>query len=143
MQLTRYTDYSLRVLMYLAARPDRRARIEEISNAYGISRGHVMKAVRGLSNHGFVESARGRNGGLRLARPASQIGLGAVVRRCEENLSLVECFGNKGGCVVESICGLQGALNQALDAFFAVLDDYTLADLMTHPRKMAQLLQIA
>ena len=76
MQLTQFTDYSLRVLMYLAVRPERLGRIEEISESYGISRGHVMKVVRGLSQHGFIESLRGRGGGIRLARDASAIGLG-------------------------------------------------------------------
>lgn len=143
MQLTRFTDYGLRVLIYLAARPDRLARIEEIADAYGISRGHVMKVVRRLVGHGYVESLRGRGGGVRLARPASEIGLGDVVRKTEENLALVECLGDHGSCVIESACGLQHALARALEAFLSTLDGYTLEDLIKKPRKLARLLQIA
>ncbi|MEM7408823.1 MAG: Rrf2 family transcriptional regulator [Myxococcota bacterium] len=145
MQLTRYTDYSLRVLMYLAAMPGELTRIEDISDAYGISRGHVMKVVRGLANEGYVESLRGRGGGVKLARSADDISLGEVVRATEENLALVECFGpgSSGHCVIEPACGLQGALSAALDAFLATLDAYTLGDLMTKRRAMTRLLEIA
>ena len=142
MQLTRLTDYSLRVLMYLAARPDRQGQIEEIATAYNISRGHLMKVVRELAHNGFVDTARGRNGGLQLARPASEIGLGDVVRKTEHNLALVECFGHDPACVIEPACGLHGVLATALEEFFVVLDQYVLSDLVSRPRRMAQLLQI-
>ena len=143
MQLTRFSDYSLRILMFLAARPDRLARIEEIAETYEISRGHVMKAARALSGYGFVESVRGRGGGIRLARPPAEIALGDVVRRTEENLAIVECFSEEGDCVIDSACGLKIALARALEAFLEVLDEYTLDDLVRHPRKMSKLLQIA
>jgi Rrf2 family nitric oxide-sensitive transcriptional repressor len=144
MQLTRFTDYSLRVLMYLAVRPERLGQIEEISKSYGISRGHVMKVVRGLSRHGFIDSVRGRGGGIRLARPTSEIGLGEVVRATEENLGLVECLSIDGGsCVVQPACGLQTALGMALEAFFVVLDDFTIEDLVKRRGALTRLLEIA
>jgi Rrf2 family nitric oxide-sensitive transcriptional repressor len=142
MQLTRFTDYSLRVLMFLVVRPGTLARIDEIAETYDISRGHVMKVVRALSQHGYVESVRGRSGGIRLSRPACEIRLGEVVRKTEANLAIVECFGADGICRIESACGLQAALTSALDAFLAVLDEYTLDDLVERPRVMARLLQI-
>ncbi len=144
MQLTQFTDYSLRVLMYLAVRPERLGRIEEISESYGISRGHVMKVVRGLSQHGFIDSLRGRGGGIRLAREASDIGLGEVVRATEENLALVECLSADGGnCAVQPACKLQFALAAALEAFFVVLDDYTIEDLVKRRGALIRLLEIA
>jgi Rrf2 family nitric oxide-sensitive transcriptional repressor len=142
MQLTRYTDYSLRVLMYLAARPGRLAHIDEIADAYGVSRGHLMKVVRDLATREFVESSRGRGGGVRLTRPPSEIVLGDVVRATEENLTIVECFGSNNKCVIAPACGLKHTLALALEAFFAVLDDYTLADLTTKRHKLAGLLNI-
>ena len=142
MQLTRFTDYSLRVLMYLAARPTRLARIQEIAEAYDISRGHVMKVVHGLGEHGFVRASRGRTGGIRLARPASDIQVGDVVRKTEENLALVPCFADRHACVIEPACGLHRALDMALDAFLGTLDEVTLDDLVRQPRRMARLLQI-
>ena len=143
MQLTHFTDYSLRVLMYLAVRPGRVGRIEEIAETYDISRGHVMKVVRRLGAFGFVTTIRGRGGGLRLARAAAEIGIGEVVRQTEENLALVECFRSEGSCVIDPACGLQGAFEEALEAFLASLDRYTLEDLIRQPRKMAKLLEIA
>ena len=144
MQLTRFTDYSLRVLMYLAVEPERSARIEDVSQSYGISHGHVMKVVRGLSHHGFIETVRGRGGGIKLARPTDEIRLGDVVRATEENLALVECLSSDGGrCVVQPACGLQGALTKALDAFLEVLDDYSLEDLVRRRTSLGRLLHIA
>ena len=144
MQLTRFTDYSLRVLMYLAVRPERIGRIEEISESYGISRGHVMKVVRGLSQKGFVDTLRGRGGGIRLAREATAIGLGEVVRAMEENVALVECLSAEGGeCIVQPACGLTHALSRALEAFFAILDEYTLDDLVKQRGELVRLLEIA
>ena len=144
MQLTRFTDYSLRVLMYLAARPERLGNIDEIAESYGISKGHVMKVVRGLSQHGFIDTVRGRGGGIRLAHAASDIGLGEVIRATEENLGLVECLSEDGGdCVVQPACGLQSALAGALEAFFAALDEFTLEDLVRKRAGFIRLLDIA
>ena len=143
MQLTRYSDYSLRVLMYLAARTESLATIEEIATAYDISQGHVMKVIRGLVAEGFVESLRGRGGGVRLALPPEEIVLGDVVRATEENLALVECFSESSRCRIERACGLQGVLGEALDAFLGVLDDYTLADILGNRSRLSKLLQIA
>jgi Rrf2 family nitric oxide-sensitive transcriptional repressor len=135
MQLTRYSDFSLRVLIYLAVETERLATIEEIARAYGISKAHLMKVVHQLGLCGFVETVRGRGGGLRLARPAQEIPLGAVVRATEGNLSLVECFDPaRSECAIEPACGLRPVLREALDAFLAVLDRYTLADLVARRR---------
>src|SRR5512144_2872625 len=103
MQLTRYSDYSLRVLMYLAVRPDHLATIEEISDAYGISRAHLMKVVHQLGRAGLLETVRGRGGGMRLAQAPERISIGGVVRRTEDKLALVECFEPKTSeCRIES-----------------------------------------
>lgn len=143
MQLTRFTDYSLRMLIFLALEPERMGRIEEISESYGISKAHLMKVARELGREGFVEPVRGRGGGLLLAVPAEEIRIGDVVRRCEENLALVECFAEDGACTIDTACSLRRVLNEALEAFLAVLDDYTLADLLKKRRKLSRLLQIA
>jgi Rrf2 family nitric oxide-sensitive transcriptional repressor len=125
MRLTRYTDYAMRVLIHLAAHPERLCSIAEISRAYSISQNHLMKVVNDLVRQGFVASSRGRSGGIKLGRPAEEINVGAVVRHTEEGFDLVDC----GACVIAPACGLNGVLNQALGAFMGVLDGYTLADL--------------
>ena len=126
MKLTRYTDYALRVLMHLAARPERLSSIGEIARGYGISQNHLMKVVHDLRKAGFLDAVRGRSGGIRLARPASEINIGAVVRHTEEDFDLVEC----GACIIAPACGLTGVLGEALSAFMQTLDGYTLADIV-------------
>lgn len=136
MQLTRYSDYSLRVLIYLALHPERLVTIEEIARRYAISKAHLMKVVHQLGVRGYVETLRGRGGGLRLARSADRIVVGEVVRATEGDLELVDCFDPvTQRCVIQHACGLRPALAEALGAFFAVLDRYTLADLVTRRRK--------
>jgi Rrf2 family nitric oxide-sensitive transcriptional repressor len=126
MRLTAYTDYALRVLLYLGARPERLASIGEISRAYGISQNHLMKVVNDLARAGYVASVRGRSGGIRLGRAPEAINVGEVVRHTEDGFDLVDC----GACVIAPVCGLTGVLSDAVRAFLAVLDSYTLADLM-------------
>jgi Rrf2 family nitric oxide-sensitive transcriptional repressor len=126
MRLTRYTDYSLRVLMHLAARPEQLASIGEIAKAYGISHNHLMKVVHDLRKAGYVASVRGRSGGMRLARPAAEINIGEVVRHTEEGFDLADC----GSCIIAPACALTSVLNEALDAFMTVLDRHSLADLV-------------
>ena len=130
MRLTFHTDYSLRLLMLLALEPDRLHTIEQAARRYGVSRNHMMKVAQTLIQAGFVEAVRGRSGGLRLARPAAEINVGAVVRATEEGFALVECFdGARNMCVISPECGLRGLLQRALQAFLAVLDGKSLADL--------------
>jgi Rrf2 family nitric oxide-sensitive transcriptional repressor len=126
MRLTRYTDYALRVLMHLAIKPDRLSSIGEMARAYRISQNHLMKVVHDLRKNGFVEAVRGRRGGIRLARPPAAINVGDVIRHTEEELQLLDC----GSCAIASACGLSGAVAEAMRAFMAVLDGYTLADLV-------------
>lgn len=136
MKLTRYSDYSLRVLMCLAVHPDRRVTIDEISTVYGISKAHLMKIAHELGQAGYLETVRGRGGGLRLAQPPDAIGIGDVVRFTEGKMDLVECFDpESSACRIESVCLLHGVLQDALDAFLATLDEYTLADLVARRRK--------
>ncbi len=125
MRLTRYTDYALRVLMYLAAQPDQFCAISKISADYGISHNHLTKVVHDLGRLGFVQSLRGRNGGIQLARPASEITVGAVVRMTEDNFKLADCE----TCVIAPGCGLNPVLEEAANAFLAVIDRYTLSEL--------------
>jgi len=126
MKLTRYTDYALRVLLYLGARPERLCAISEMSRAYGISQNHLMKVVHDLGKAGFVTSTRGRLGGIRLARPPAGIIVGSVIRHTEDSFDLADC----GGCIIAPACGLTGVLGEALAAFMAVLDSYTLEDML-------------
>jgi Rrf2 family nitric oxide-sensitive transcriptional repressor len=128
--LTLYSDYALRVLMYLGLRGDELASIREIAEAYRISENHLTKVVHGLSRSGFVHTLRGRGGGLRLAMPPKQILVGAVVRTTEEDMALVACFADSHSCAIAGPCRLQSLLNEALAAFLAVLDRATLEDLL-------------
>ena len=142
MRLTAFTDYSLRTLMYLALRPERQVTINDISEAYGISNNHLMKVVHQLALSGDVATMRGQRGGLRLGRPAAQINVGAVVRRTEPDLHLAACFAEAGCCAIQAECVLTTALTEALAAFLAVLDRYTLADLVARPAGLCGLLGI-
>lgn len=143
MRLTTFSDYALRVLMYLGTKGGELATIGDIAGAYGISANHLMKVVHRLAQGGYVETVRGKGGGMRLARPPEAIRLGALLRETEEK-RLVECFDRASpGCRVESACLLRGMLSEALEAFFAVLDRHTLADLLAPRRKLAKLLVIA
>lgn len=142
MQLKTYSDYSLRVLMYLAVHRKKLATIEEIADAYSISRAHLMKVVHQLGLAGYLETVRGRGGGLRLARAPEQIRVGDVVRYTEGQVVLVECFDPKESlCRIEPACGLRLALKEALESFFRTLDGYTLADLVgSRQKRLARLL---
>ena len=127
MQLTRFTDYGLRTLIYLALRPDYMASIAEISGAYRISENHMVKVVHHLGQAGLIETIRGRNGGIRLGRPAADIGLGDVVRATEPSLALVACQAGQP-CAIGGVCRLQDIMDETQKAMLAVLDRYTLAD---------------
>ena len=136
MRLTRYTDYSLRVLIHLALHDDRLCSIGEISHTYEISHNHLMKVVTALAHDGFVDTVRGRGGGMRLARPAEQIGVGEVVRRTEEGFELAEC----SGCSLSPACGLTGVLAKGVQAMLDVFDTYTIADLLTDKATMRRMI---
>ncbi|HSU04263.1 MAG TPA: Rrf2 family transcriptional regulator [Acetobacteraceae bacterium] len=144
MRLTLYTDYSLRLLMYLAVRPDDTlVTINEVAEAYGIAQTHLAKVAHQLSLAGLVKTVRGKHGGLRLGRPAAAIGLGDVVRRCEPDTALVPCFEPVcGPCAIVPACGLRAALHRARQAFLEVLDGYTLADLVGRRSQLQKLLSI-
>lgn len=134
MRLTQYTDYALRVLIYCGLSGAARVTIREIGEAYGISTNHLTKIVHELGRLGYLETARGRGGGLRLAVPPEEIRLGRLVATLEHDLSLVECFaGGVCDCRIAGTCRLQGMLGEALDAFLATLDRWTLADLLEAP----------
>jgi Rrf2 family transcriptional regulator, nitric oxide-sensitive transcriptional repressor len=145
MQLTLHADYSLRVLLYLAGEHDRLVTTHEISQAYGISRTHLVRVVQTLHNHGFVKVSAGRTGGVALARDPALINLGDVVRKAEPGFRIVECFDPQANtCPIVPVCSLRGVLSKALESFFAVLDGYTLADLARVPKgkTLANYLQI-
>lgn len=144
MRLTVYTDYSLRVLMYLALKGDGLATIEEIAKSYGISKNHLMKVAHQLGVAGYVETVRGRHGGLRLAKPAKAIGLGEVIRHTEPDMAIVMCFEPvNADCALMPFCVLHNALKRALNAFIEVLDDYTLSDLVKPGTALKAMLDIA
>ena len=127
MRLTMFTDYGMRSLIFLALRPDGLSSIAEIARAYAISENHVVKVVHALGRAGFVETIRGRNGGLRLARSASDIRLGEIVRAMEPGLALVACQDGEP-CAISGVCRLEHILDEAVGALLAVLDRHTLAD---------------
>ena len=141
MKLTRFTDYSLRVLMYLAAVPGRRATIAEVAVAFGVSQNHLTKVVHFLGQQGWLANVRGKGGGLGLALPPEQIVIGHVVRATEGAAMPAECFGDEPErCAIERICRLRGVLEEAVQAFHAVLDGYTLADLAHNRASLAKVL---
>ena len=143
MRLTIYTDYSLRLLMYLALRDGSLATIAEIAESYGISKNHLMKVAHQLGVAGYVATVRGRSGGLRLAKPAEAIGLGQVIRHTEPDMALVPCFKPvNAACAIQQCCVLQSALEKACRAFVEVLDRYTLGDLVRPRAPLRALLSI-
>lgn len=142
MRLTLWTDYALRTLMYVGVNDDRLATIAEISAAFGVSRAHLMKVVNKLARRGYLETFRGRNGGIKLGRTPAEIGIGAVVRDTEEELAVMECLSDRDFCPLDGCCVLKRALGEASLAFLATLDRYTLADLMEPRQALSRLLQI-
>lgn len=140
MQLTKFSDYALRVLMYAHAAGDRRVTIEEMAASYSISRAHLMKVVNALARAGYLTAVRGRSGGLTLARPAETIRLGEVIRSTEPDFALVECFATGNRCVITGCCRLPGVLSEALAAFLETLDQHTLADIALKPRDFRKVL---
>ncbi|WP_025025902.1 RrF2 family transcriptional regulator [Caldalkalibacillus mannanilyticus] len=145
MRLTLYTDYSLRVLIYLAAQESNRlVSIQEIAESYSISKNHLMKVIYGLGKLGYIETIRGRQGGIRLALKPMDISIGQVIRNTEEDFYLAECFdSDKNACIISSSCRLKHILYDALQAYFSVLDQYTLADVVINETKLRQLFQFS
>jgi Rrf2 family nitric oxide-sensitive transcriptional repressor len=143
MKLTAFTDYSLRVLIFLAADPDRRATIAEIATAFDVKENHLTKVVHFLGKQGWLCTVRGKGGGLGLARPADTISVGQVVRDTEGAAMPAECFAIDGGhCAISGSCRLKGVLAEAVEAFYATLDRYTLADLTRNQHTLIRLLDI-
>ncbi len=140
MRLTTYSDYALRLLMYLGTHRGEICTIQQIADAYGISKNHLMKIAHQLSIEGYLESLRGRGGGLRLAKAPNEIVVGAVVRATEEDFDLVECFNpDRNRCVVTKACRLRGVLSEALEAYLAVLDRYSPEDLISNESAFSKL----
>ena len=134
MQLTKFSDYALRVLMYVHGARERLVTIEEMATSYRISRAHLMKVVNSLTRSGYLTAVRGRSGGLKLARPADQIRLGEVLRETEPDFALVECFSTENHCVITGCCRLPRILDEAIGAFLATLNKYTLASIALKPK---------
>ncbi|RBW48671.1 RrF2 family transcriptional regulator [Marinobacter sp. F3R11] len=145
MHITRYTDYSLRVLIYLSAQRDGLATIQEIADSYDISRNHLMKVVHQLNKKGYIETVRGKKGGMRLQMAPEDINVGVLVRETEQDLSIVECHSANNTCKITSVCGLRPVFGEALQAFLSVLDKYTLQDVIKdqYQPQLLRLLQIA
>ena len=141
MHITRYTDYSLRVLIYLAVKRETLSTIREIADSYDISKNHLMKVVHQLNRKGYVETVRGKNGGLRLHMEPRDINIGVLVRETEQDLLLVECFSAANRCVISPVCGMKGMLAGALDAFLNALHQHALQDLLPEKTK-PQLLRL-
>ncbi len=141
MRLTRFSDNALRCLMYLGTFPRETTTVGEIASRMVMSEDHLLKVVKRLVQLGYVRSIRGRNGGLRLAKAPGEINLGAVVRATEANLAIVPCFDpDTSTCPIAPSCVLAGALDKALVGFFAVLERYTLADLIKPRKKLVVLM---
>lgn len=131
MQLTRHTDYAVRVLMYLGKHPEKLSSVAEIAEYYSISRNHLVKVVQGLIEHKFVVTTRGKHGGMKLAVPASKISIGNVVRKLENHFNVVECFEHKTGvCRIQDSCKLKCVVRRAVKLFLEELDQTTLEDVL-------------
>ncbi|MFD1029938.1 RrF2 family transcriptional regulator [Metaplanococcus flavidus] len=142
MRLTMYTDFSLRILIYLGSKePGTLSTVQEISSAYNVSKNHLMKVTFELGKAGFIRTVRGRNGGIQLADKPENINVGTVVRKMEDDFHLVECFDPEHNrCPITPVCGLRGVLGQALHAYLAVLDGYTLEDLLANRQGLREIL---
>ena len=142
MRLTRFTDNALRCLIVLGLEPDQCITVQTVAERMNMSYEHLVKIVQRLAELGYVETVRGRNGGVRLLRPAHEIFIGKLVRETEENLTLVECFDHVNNtCPIAPVCALSGVLDQALQAFLAVLEDKTLADALGPREQLVPLLR--
>jgi Rrf2 family transcriptional regulator, nitric oxide-sensitive transcriptional repressor len=140
MHLSLHTDYALRVLIHAGINDGRLSTIRDIADSFGISRNHLMKVVNDLARRGYLETMRGRNGGMRLLRQPRDINIGRVVRETEDELAVLGCLTGTGYCRIERVCVLRCAVRDAVEAFLAVLDRYTLADLIAPQRSLSRLL---
>ncbi|MDX1739213.1 MAG: Rrf2 family transcriptional regulator [Alphaproteobacteria bacterium] len=140
MKLTQFTDYAYRSLIYLAINPGQLVQIQDIADSYNLSKHHLTKVIQKLSYLGYVETVRGKGGGIRMAMPAEDINIGKVLRGMEGPVCVVECLGDSSQCVIEPGCVLKPVLARATEAFIHVLDDYTLADLTKRPAELGSLL---
>ena len=140
MQLTRYTDYALRVLIYLALQDkEQRSTINDIAENFSVSRNHLLKVVHHLGQLGYLDNTRGKGGGIRLGALPASIRIGDVVRKMESNLDLIDC--NSPPCPIRPHCLLKGSLHEACEAFLKVLDQYTLEDMILQPQQLRDLLR--
>ncbi len=142
MRLTTLTDYALRLLMYLAQRPERLCTIAEVAGSYGVSEAHMMKVTHQLGLAGWIETVRGKGGGMRLAHAPKDIGLGAVVRSMEPDFFMVECFSTGNACVLTGDCKLTGVIEAALLSFMASLDGKSLADILPNDPAAVQVIRV-
>ena len=141
MKLTAFTDYALRVLMYLAMQPGRRVRVADVASAFGVPENHLVKVVHFLGKSGWLRNVRGHGGGMELASPPESIRVGSVIRATEGDAQMAECFGDSDGdCAIAPNCRLCGVLGEAARAFYGVLDRYTLADLVYNRQQLARIL---
>ena len=142
MHLTQFSDYALRVVLYLGCYPEKLVSVDEISRAHGISKHHLVKVVQTLTDLGVVAAQRGRGGGMRLAKRPSEINVGWLIRRTEPHFHLVECFDPAANrCPIAPACGLKGALHRAQQAFLGVLNEYSLDQLLEGRSDLAPLLE--
>jgi Rrf2 family transcriptional regulator, nitric oxide-sensitive transcriptional repressor len=141
MRLTLHTDYALRALIHVAIGEGKLITINDIAQSFDISKQHLMKVVNDLSRRGYLNTVRGRHGGIRLAQRPRDINIGQVVRDTEE-LDVIGCLGQRGYCPIQRVCVLRGVLRDATEAFLAELDAYTLADLIEPRRQLSSLLQL-
>ena len=137
MQLTLHSDYSFRILIYLASQREELTTIDEISSAYDISRHHLAQIVHKLGELGFIETIRGKGGGIRLALLPEEVNLGEVLKKMEPNFNIVECFNKKENtCKIHSVCKLKSLLNEAMLSFLSIFENKTLADILLTPKKL-------
>lgn len=141
MRLTTFTDYTMRVLIYMGLHPDELTTVAELAKRYDISRNHLTKVIHHLGQHGYIETLRGKGGGIRLAAKPADINLGSLVRETEKNTALAECFSaNACHCKITPACRLTGILVEAQEAFYRVLEKYSVADLIKTPETLNKLL---
>jgi Rrf2 family nitric oxide-sensitive transcriptional repressor len=140
MRLTLHTDFALRVLIHVGLNDGRLSTIKHVADSFGISKNHLMKVVHDLGQKGYLDTVRGRNGGIRLMRPPREINIGQVVRDTEDELDILGCLHSVGYCRIEGSCVLRGVVREATDAFLAVFDGYTLADLIKPRAALSALL---